>query len=71
MGVKTKVRLHLKDGRVVTESLARFATANGLTVAGARELLGKWLRDGDIRERPDGGYDVIRFRPRRGAGERP
>lgn len=67
MGVKTKVRLHYKDGRVVTEPLSRMATANGTTIAGARELLAQWLRDGDLRERPDGGFDVIRFRPRKGA----
>lgn len=65
MGVKHKVRLHHKDGRVTVEPIKRFAAANGLDVAGARELIRSWIQDGDLRERPDGGYDVIRFRPRK------
>lgn len=65
MGARTKVRLHYPDGRVIIEPLARTARANGTTVAGARELIADWVAAGDLVERADGGFDVIRFRPRR------
>jgi hypothetical protein len=61
-----KIRLHHKDGRVITEPLTRFANANGLRSIGeAKALIAEWVRDGSLCERKDGGYDVIRFHPRR------
>lgn len=65
-----KLRLHyppsLGGGKVV-ESIEMFAMANGVDIAGARQLVAEWVAAGDLVPRTDGGYDVIRYRPRRTA----
>lgn len=61
-----KVRFHYPDGRrPVVQTLPAFARANGVSVTAARDLLLTWQRDGVIRRRADGGYDVVRYRPPR------
>lgn len=65
MGARSKIRLHYRDGRVVIEPLHRTAAANGTDLPGARQMIADWVAAGDLVERPDGGYDVVRFRPRR------
>lgn len=67
-GVKTVVVLHYKDGRVVSESIAKFATANGCaSLQDAYKLLWEWINDGSLVPRKTGGFDVKRFRPRNAA----
>lgn len=57
-----KIRFYYQDDMVVT-SLNRIATENNTDYKGAVELMGKWLEDGDLVRRADGGFDVINFRP--------
>jgi hypothetical protein len=59
-----KLRLHYPDGRIIVEPLTRTARENGTNLAGARALLDQWVSDGDLVRRPDGGFDVRRFKPR-------
>lgn len=55
----TRVRFHYADGRVVTQSLTAFAKANRLRGrADTLALLAQWEREGKIKRRADGGYDV-------------
>lgn len=59
------LRLHFTDGRVVVEPLTRTARANELAgVDEARQLIAAWLERGYLRLRRDGGYDVLKARPR-------
>jgi hypothetical protein len=59
------LRVHLGDGRVLTEPLTSTARANGLrNLTEARALVEEWVHRGDLERRPDGGYDVKRHRPR-------
>lgn len=67
MGAVRKLRLHYGDGRVVVEPLTRTARENNTTAAGAKSLIAGWVKAGDLKPRPDGGYDVVRYRPRAGA----
>lgn len=65
MAARTHVRLHYKDGRVIVETMLHFAKENGLPLSEARQLLASWVEAGDLVLRKDGGYDVVRHRPRR------
>lgn len=72
MGFPKKVRLHIPGGRgqqpsVRTEPFGRFCAANGCkTRQEGAALLDEWIRKGIVARRADGGYDVLRFEPRRG-----
>lgn len=67
MGVKRVLRLHFPGrDKPVSEPIEQTARQNGTDIAGARALIERWVRDGDLRERADGGYDVIRWRGRTG-----
>jgi len=59
-----KIRLHYEGGRVITELMDAFARANRTDMAGARQLIAGWVEAGDLVRRADGGFDVIRYRPR-------
>ncbi len=60
------VRFHYHDGQgTITEPTARLAARNGTTPQGAVDLINEWLQAGDLKARPDGGYDVIHYRPPR------
>lgn len=65
MGARNVLRLHYPDGRVVTRTMAEMAHENATTVAGARDLIAQWVTACDLVERPDGGFDVINYRPPR------
>jgi hypothetical protein len=58
----TRVRFHYADGRVVTQQLTAFAKANRCRGrAETLALLAQWEREGLIKRRADGGYDVRRI----------
>jgi hypothetical protein len=65
MGAKLKLRLHYPDGSVVVETMAKAAAQNGTNMRGMRLLVARWVKAGDLVERRDGGFDVIRYQPRR------
>lgn len=67
MGVRTHVRLHYKDGRVIVETFLHFARENGVSLGEAKQLLQSWIDAGDLKLRKDGGYDVVRQQPRQKA----
>ena len=59
------LRLHMPDGKVDVEPLLRTARGNGLTgVAAALRLVAEWEKRGYIVRRTDGGYTVLKVRPR-------
>lgn len=66
-----RYRFHYRDGRTVTVTAAQLATENATTVRGAADLVDQWLAAGDLTRRPDGGYDVIRYRPPKAPRRRP
>ena len=61
--MRTHLRWHYPDGRVVNQPLARFALTNGVNIRDARLLLEQWQVAGDIVLRADGGFDVVRYHP--------
>lgn len=65
MGARTTLRLHYPGGRVVTRTMTELAHDNDTNVAGARELIAQWVTACDLVERPDGGFDVLNYRPPR------
>lgn len=57
------IRFHHANGDVYTRTPAQLARDNGTNIAGALALVDEWLDAGDLNRRPDGGLDVIRYRP--------
>ncbi len=57
------IRFHHANGDVFTRTPAQLARDNGTSIAGAMALVDEWLEAGDVVRRPDGGLDVIRYRP--------
>lgn len=65
MGFPKFVRLHYGQGSMKTESFANFCRANGnLTRQEGVALLESWLKSGALKQRRDGGFDVIHAVPR-------
>lgn len=62
----TKVRFHHADASgVMVEPIARFASANGTNIHGARRILQLWEAKGWIVRRKDGGFEVKKRLPRK------
>lgn len=57
------IRFHHANGDTFTRTPAQLAHDNGTSIAGAMALVAEWLAAGDLARRPDGGLDVIRYRP--------
>lgn len=70
MGYPKTVRYHYpakglaRTGGLKVEPFARFCRMNGVDRDGGIALLDKWVHDGNLRRRDDGGFDVIKFVPR-------
>lgn len=56
-------RFHHADGRMFTRTPAQLGADNDTDARGAVTLVAEWLAAGDVVRRPDGGLNVIRFRP--------
>lgn len=65
-----KIRLYYK-GDIIVTSLHRIALENDTNFRGAVALMEGWIEAGDLRRRPDGGFDVIHFRPPKGKPVKP